>query len=97
MGRKPRKGLVANLFEELGFVLEIKVDGGRRVLDFFGDATHGDVFVTILDEKLAGGVEDLLAEELFLAKFAFFDAHGSGPLTNLTTLSYSFCFVKPFI
>src|SRR5215469_7455589 len=74
-GRKQGKGFVTHILEKLSLIFEIEIDGGWRIFDLFGDAPHGDVFVSFLDEELAGRVEDLLAEEFFLAEFAFFNAH----------------------
>jgi hypothetical protein len=75
--RKSRKGLLANLFEQLSLILEIQIDGGRGILNFVSDPAHGDVFIAVFDEEFPGCVEDLLAQELFLPGLTFFDAQGT--------------------
>src|SRR5208283_2597158 len=80
------KSFVAKLLEQFGFILEIEVDGGGGVFNLVGNAAHGDTLETFLDEELAGGIEDFLAQEAFLAGLAFFNAHGITPHSNLTML-----------
>src|SRR5215469_17292793 len=88
------KSLLANLFEQFRFILEIQVDGRRGIFDFVGDAAHGDVFIALFDEEFAGRVEDLLAQELFLPRLAFFNAQRNS-LTPLSIFTSSYP-VKPF-
>src|SRR5580692_6835137 len=57
----------ADLFEELRFVSKVEINGSGGIFDLIGDPTHGDIFVSFFNEKLAGSVEDFLAEEFFLA------------------------------
>jgi hypothetical protein len=78
----------ADLFEELRFIFEVEINGRGGIFDLVGNPTHGDIFIAFFNEKLAGSVEDFLAEEFFLAEFAFFESHN---LLNDVKLWLSLC------
>src|SRR5579872_4753118 len=78
--------LMTEFAEEFFFVGEVDVDGGRRVLDLVGDATHRDAFVTFRDKQLASGVEDLVPRLRLLAFAPFLHAHIT-TTSNLTMLT----------
>jgi len=63
-------------------VREVQVDRGRRVLDRLGDLAHGDALVTLGDEELASGVEDLSPELVLLPAAAILGSHNVGLLRN---------------
>jgi hypothetical protein len=88
MRGEPGKRLYTDLFEKLGFIFEVEIDGGGGIFDLVGNPTHGDIFVAFFNEKLTGSVEDFLAKEFFLAEFAFFKSH---KLLNNVKLPRAFC------
>ena len=88
MRGEARKGFDADLFEELRFIFEVKINGCGGIFDLVRNTTHGDIFVAFLNEKLAGSVEDFLAEEFLLAELAFSETHN---LLNDVKLSQAFC------
>src|SRR5271155_5385065 len=65
------EGFLADAVEQVGFVLEIEIDGSGRVFDFLRDFAHGDVLKAFPHKQIAGGVENLLAWFLFLAGSTF--------------------------
>ena len=73
---------VAELLEQRLLVLEVEVDGRRRVLDPVGDLAHRDGLVALLGEELAGGVEDPFPEFLSLSLAAFGRSQNVPPKLN---------------
>src|SRR5262249_37613031 len=67
-------------------VLEMQVDGGRRVLDARGDLAHGDRLVALVREQLAGRVQDLRPQLLALSLPSFLGSQTA--LLFLTLLIY---------
>jgi len=49
---------LADLEEQVMLVLKVDVNRGRRILDRFGQAAHGDGFVALAGEEVACGVHD---------------------------------------
>ena len=62
--------------ENLVLAREVAVDGGRAVLNTFGDAPHRHRAIAFGDEQLARGVEDGVPHGRAIAVLAFLDSHG---------------------
>src|SRR5262249_14237871 len=58
-GEEVREVLLAERVDEVVLVLEVVVNGGRRVLDGFRDPAHRDLLVPLGGEEIAGRVHDL--------------------------------------
>src|SRR6185503_4388862 len=56
--------------EDVVLALEVAVDRGRAVVDAVGNLAHRDVLVPLLDEEVAGGIENGLLDALPVAFLA---------------------------
>ena len=73
--RQPRIVFVAQLVEQVFLVLEVNVDGGGRVFDFLRHLPHGDPFVALGYEELAGCIQDDFPGFGLFSLSALFNSH----------------------
>ena len=59
-------GIVHHGEEQVRLVLEVEVDGRRRVADLLGHLAEGEGLVAVLQEQRGGGRQDRLAQLCFL-------------------------------
>src|SRR4030081_1655693 len=64
-GEEAGERLLADAVEDVGLVGKVEIDRHRRVADAARDLGQGHVAIALLDEQLAGGVEDLAPRGLF--------------------------------